>query len=282
MPRSAVPAVNNPHGHRVVLQVLNLVVFGLVVWLNALAGSGALSGESIGVIANRYPSYFLPANYTFGIWSLIYLWLAAFAVYQVLPAQRSSPALARLHMGWVVNGALNVAWIVSFSFERFGSALLMMVGLLINLVWIVERVEWHRGELSAGDRWFVAYPFALYLAWISVAVISNTFQYLTYLGAGDLLLGGMAWSAVMMAVATGLGILMVVYRGNWFFPVVFTWAFIGIGNRYPGVTLVEIPAFLLAALGLVGMGVGLVRRRRIQASGALRSSPDRSGDPSCA
>jgi hypothetical protein len=259
--------MNPSNRHRVGLQVLNLVVFGLVVWLNAMAGSGALSGESIGVIANRYTSLFLPANYTFGIWSLIYLWLAAFAVYQALPPQRSSPALARLHLGWVANGALNIAWIVAFSFSRFGSALLMMVALLVNLVWIMERLEWHRGELGTGDRLFVAYPFALYLAWISVALISNTFQYLTYLEWGGFGMAGQVWSAIMMVVATALALFMVVHRGNWFFPLVFAWAFAGIADRFAEVPVIVNVAWTMTPVVLVGMVVGLVYRR-----GGMRSA----------
>ena len=51
--------------------LINLAVLGLVLWANALAGSGALSGESIGLIANRYASTFLPAGWVFSIWSLI-------------------------------------------------------------------------------------------------------------------------------------------------------------------------------------------------------------------
>jgi hypothetical protein len=255
--------------HPPVLQALNLAVLVLVLWLNGLAGSGGLSGESIGLIANRYPSWFLPANYVFGIWSLIYLWLMAFGVYQVLPGQRTSPALGRLHMGWVTNGVLNIAWIVAFSFSRFGSALIMMVALLVNLVWIMERLEWHRGELGRGDRILVAYPFALYLAWISVALISNTFQYLTYLEWSGFGMDGQAWSAVMMVVAAALALVMVVHRGNWFFPLVFVWAFRGIADRFTDVPVIVNAAWTMIPMVLVGMVVGLVYRRGRAASEAL-------------
>lgn len=269
--RSATPGGGAGEMNRVhspLFQVLNLAVLALVLWLNALAGSGGLSGESIGLIANRHPSWFLPANYVFGIWSLIYLWLIAFGVYQALPGQRTSPALGRLHMGWVTNGALNIAWIVAFSFSRFGSALVMMIALLVNLVWIMERLDWHRGELGTGDRLFVAYPFALYLAWISVALISNTFQYLTYLEWGGFGMAGQVWSAIMMVVATALALFMVVHRGNWFFPLVFAWAFAGIADRFADVPVIVNVAWTMTPVVLVGMVVGLVYRR-----GGMRSAP---------
>jgi hypothetical protein len=65
-------------------QLANVFTYGAVLWFSGLAGSGALSGDSIGVIANRYQSFFLPADYVFGIWALIYAWLLLFTVYQAL------------------------------------------------------------------------------------------------------------------------------------------------------------------------------------------------------
>ena len=91
----------------------------VVIALNGLAASGAMSGDSIGVIANRYRSLFLPADYVFGIWSLIYLGLIATAVYQALPTAGAERAVQRLGIWWAVTGALNVAWI---SLARGGAA----------------------------------------------------------------------------------------------------------------------------------------------------------------
>jgi len=169
---------------QIIRQTVNTGVLLGVLWANGMAGAGTISGESIGVIANRYRSAFLPADYVFGIWGLIYLSLAAFTLYQALPSQRSNPTIERLGASWAVNGILNVAWIVTFSFSRFGLALVLMVALLVNLIWIHERVGFDRKDLSLRDRVLVAYPFGLYLAWICVALIANTFQLLTYLSWG--------------------------------------------------------------------------------------------------
>jgi hypothetical protein len=254
------PPMSSPAPSRL-RRLANLAVLGLVLWVNALAGSGGLSGESIGLIANRYASTFLPAGWVFSIWSLIYLWLVAFAVYQVLPGQRDNEALGRLGWGWAVNGALNMAWVATFSFSLFGPALVVMVALLVNLIWISERVGWGQRPLSGADRLWVAYPFGLYLAWISVALIANTFQYLTYLEWGALGLSAEVWSAIMMTVATGLAAFMVWARGNWLFPLVFGWAFVGIADRFAGVALITTTAYTMTAVG-AGLVVMAVWRRR--------------------
>jgi benzodiazapine receptor len=249
-------------GHGLARQLTNAAVLVLVLWANGAAGSGALSGESIGLIANRYRSTFLPANWVFGIWSLIYLWLVAFTLFQALPAQRKSEALERLGWGWVVNGALNIAWVVIFSFSLFGPALAVMVVLLVNLIWIGEKVGWGQRHLSWGDRLFVAYPFGMYLAWISVALIANTFQYLTYLEWGAWGISAEVWSAIMMVVATGLSAFMVVARGNWMFPLVFAWAFWGIAERFADTPVIANTAYAMIGVGLGVWVTGLSFRRR--------------------
>jgi benzodiazapine receptor len=247
---------------RMGLRIANALMLGLVLWLNGLAGSGALSGQSIGVIANQYPSYFLPANWVFGIWSLIYLWLMVFVVAQLLPFGRDSHALARIGYGWLLNGALNGAWVVTFSFGRFVEAWAIMIALLLNLIWLHERIGVGRVELSGRDRALVAWPFSLYLAWISVALIANTFQLVTYLGWDGFGIPGPVWSSIMIGVGTLLAALMVARRSNWIFPLVFSWAFLGIADRYADITLISVSAYGATIVAFAVLVVGRVARGR--------------------
>jgi benzodiazapine receptor len=243
------------------LAAANVLVFVTVMVANGTAGAGTLSGESIGLIANRYPSYFLPANWVFGIWSLIYLGLLLFTLYQAVPRGRRSEAVARMGWAWALNGALNVAWVVTFSFSMFLTAWAIMIVLLVNLVWLNERIGLGIRRLTVVDRLFVAYPFALYLAWISVALISNTFQLVTYLNWGGFGVPGPVWSAAMITAGTGLATFMVVHRGNWLFPLVFAWAFWGLADRYVDVGLIAGCARVGAIGVLVLMVAGIARRR---------------------
>jgi translocator protein len=243
-------------------QILNFATLVVVLIVNALAGTGILSGESIGVIANRYPSYFLPADYVFGIWSLIYLGLAAFAVYQFQPAQRENAPIQRIGLSWAVNGLLNVAWIVAFSFGLFGLALLLMAALLANLVVIHERIGIGHVHLDWRARAFVALPFSAYFAWISVAIIANAFQLATYLGWSGFGLGGVGWSILMLCAGAALALAMLALRGNWVFPLVFAWAFFGIADRFSSVASIANTAYALVAVLLVASVALLARGRR--------------------
>ena len=202
----------------------NVFVLVLVIALNGLAASGAMSGDSIGVIANRYRSLFLPADYVFGIWSLIYLGLIATAIYQALPTAGAERAVQRLGIWWAVTGALNVAWISLFSFGQFALALLVMVIFLITLIAIGERVRGgtRRGRGRAdpsplAEQAFLIWPQDIYLAWISVALIANSFQFAQAVQWSGFGIAESTWAVTMMLVATLLGVTMAWARGNWLF-----------------------------------------------------------------
>ena len=258
-----------------VRQIANTGVLVAVLWVNAMAGSGALSGESIGLIANRYPSFFLPANYVFGIWSLIYLALVAFPLFQALPAQRSSRVVQAVGWWWAGSGVLNIAWVALFSFSRFAAALAVMVALLGTLVVIHVRVAHTASTATWGERLFVAWTFDVYLAWISVAFIANTFQYMTFQEWAGWGVPGEVWSAGMMVAATALGGYMAVARGAWVFPLIVAWAVSGIAVRFQ-----EVSAIAWTGFGLVPVCLALTLRTLVR--GGVRSprpSSDRSRTP---
>ena len=260
-------AAGGGSGGDLLRQVCGVAVFALVIGLNGLAGSGGLSGESIGDIANRYRSDFLPASYVFGIWGLIYLGLLAFTVYQALPAQRANPLLRSVGWLWVVNGLLNIGWIVAFSFSRFGLAMIAMVLLLGTLVAIHRRVG-IEDRRSWPDRLFVAIPFGLYLAWISVAIVANTFQYVSYRGI-ELSLGGPVWSALMMVATTALAAFMAWRRGVWVYPLVVAWAVAGIAVRFSDSALLAGTGWSMVLVGVASLVVS--RRARPRAGPARKA-----------
>jgi len=264
------PAESIPHSATTAWKVINVLVLVVVLAANGAAGSGAMSGESIGTIANRYRSDFLPANYVFGIWSLIYLGLTVFTVYQALP-NASATRVARL-MGpwWLVSGVLNIAWVSAFSFARFGLAMLVMAAFLVVLVVIMARLRPLAAERSLASRLCVVWPFDTYLAWISVALIANSFQYAHVIGWGGWGIAESTWSVTMMLVATVLGVAMAYTHGVWVFPLVVAWALRGIGARYADVAQLHGAAQLLVPVGVVA-GVVAVWWRGRRAGAVPRS-----------
>jgi len=236
----------------VAMRLRNLAVFVGVLYGNFVAASGGLSGRNIGEIANAYPSRFLPANWVFGIWSVIYAGLMLCLAYQLWPGARGRRAVERLGPWWTVVGALNVGWIVLFSYARYLEAMVLMLAFLAVLIAVGEVLR----RVPASDRWerlCVIVPHDLYLAWISVAVIANTFQVAHVVGFGGFGIPESVWAIAMMGVATGLAALMAARRGNWTFPFVVAWALHGIAARYADEALL---AGAARAGVVVGVGIG--------------------------
>ena len=159
----------------------------------------------------------------------------------------------------------SIGVIVAFSFRLFGPALVAMVALLLTLIVLHERVVGRGQQATLTDHVFVIQPFVIYLAWISVALISNTFQFVTYVEWGGFGVPGEAWSVVMMAVATGLGVFMLIHRRAWAFPLVVAWALFGIGQRYAELAVISGPAYALVGLSLLvppALALLVLSRRR--------------------
>jgi hypothetical protein len=244
-------------------QIANLLFLPAVLVVNGLAAAGTLSGASIGDLANRHPSWFLPADWTFSIWSLIYLALGAFVVHQVRPSRREDPVLEALGPWWMVSCALNMAWIVAFSFRWFGTALLVMVALLATLVAVRKRIEPRGLAADRATRLFVVYPFRLYLAWISLAVVANTFHWLSSAGWGLDGTGSLPAALVALVGSGGVALVLAMRGRDWIFPSVAAWTFLGIADRFPDVATLSGTGWILAGvMVLVAALSGLQEVRR--------------------
>jgi hypothetical protein len=101
-----------------------------------------------------------------------------------------------------------------------------------------------------GEAICVRLPFGLYLSWISVAVIANTFQYAHVAHWSWFGIPEVTWSVIMMVVATVMGSTMAVLRGVWIFPPTVAWAIYGIGDRFA-----DVPAITSATRVLVPAGI---------------------------
>ena len=71
-------------------QIVVVVAVLATIVVNGLANTLPINGLTTGEISDQFEVYFVPAGYVFSIWGLIYLGLLAYAVYQVLPAQKEN------------------------------------------------------------------------------------------------------------------------------------------------------------------------------------------------
>lgn len=187
-----------------VRQTINLLAVILTIALNGLANALPLNGQSTGEISDRFQVYFVPAGYVFSIWGLIYLGLLAFAVYQVLPAQRENPQLKRIGYLFALSCVANIAWLFLWHYEYFVLTVVAMLTLLLLLITIYLRLQIGRNQVGRIEQWCVNIPFSIYLGWITVATIANITSVLDYLQWNGWGISPEVWTFIMLAAGSTL------------------------------------------------------------------------------
>jgi benzodiazapine receptor len=226
-----------------------VVVLALVatIAVNGLANALPLNNLTTGEISDRFDVYFVPAGYVFSIWGLIYLALAAYAVYQALPAQQDNARLQSIADLFALSCLANVAWLVLWHYEVFPLTLVAMLTLLLVLIAIYLKLGIGHVRVSAAEKWLVHVPFSIYLGWITVATIANVTTVLDYLGWDG---WGMpqVWAVAMLIAGSGIASAVGLTRGDVAYMLVIVWAFVGIAVKHTATPLVSIAAWVTAGL----------------------------------
>jgi len=245
---------------------INIAALLAAVALNALANILPLNGRTTGEISDSLPSLFVPAGYVFSIWSLIYLGLMAFAIYQALPGQQHNPAVRATGWWFTLTCAANGAWIVFWHFGYYALTLAVMLTLLLGLIVIYRRLA---ALAPAGAaRWLVQFPFSLYLGWITVATAANVSAVLVWLGWNGGPLSPAAWTVALIAVAATLGMVMIYRHRDKVYAGVIVWALAGIAVKQSGSLLIM--AACVAAIAAIAASELAMRLRAPAATRALR------------
>jgi hypothetical protein len=248
-------------GDRLVRWV-NVAALVAAIAVNALANALPLNNLTTGEISDRFEVYFVPAGYVFAIWGLIYLALAAFVVYQALPAQRDNPRLARIGYLFAASCVANAAWLFLWHYERFGWTLVAMLALLALLIAIYLRLGIGREQVSPAEKWLVHVPFSIYLGWITVATIANVTSLLDYVGWGGWGISAAAWTMIVLAAASGIALLTALTRRDVAYLLVLVWALAGIAVKHSDVERVATAAWVAAGFAGLLAAVSLVHKAR--------------------
>jgi len=239
-----------------------LVAAFATIAVNMAAVLLPLNGNSTGELADRFQVYFVPAGYVFSIWSLIYLQLVAFAVWQSLKAQRDDERLAGIAPAFVASCVANASWIFLWHYEQFTWSLVAMLVLLGSLIWIYVRLDIGRAVADARMRWLVHALFSVYLGWITVATIANVTSVLDYVGWGGWGISAEWWAAIMLAVACALAAVIGHVRRDALYLAVLVWAFVGIAVKFPDTSIVTPAAWLASIFVAALIALSLWRRSR--------------------
>ena len=144
--------------------------------VGTLFGVGVLGdrvAESSGGSLSATATLLAPASTAFSIWSVIYLGLAAYVVWQWVP--RTAASTRGRSIGWLaaLSMLLNGGWLLVTQAGWLWGSVLVIVVLALTLGLIMERLTSLRPEGGTGERIVVDGTFGLYLGWVTVATVAN-------------------------------------------------------------------------------------------------------------
>ncbi len=218
---------------------------------NWLAATGYVNDVTPEIISNKYPTNITPAGYAFAIWSLIYLGMIAFSIYQLLPA--NVVRFRGIRSLYIMSCALNCGWIYFWHQDQIAICLAIILGLLAVLLLINIKL---RTFDSIADSAIVKAPFGIYFGWVTAASLVN-FAVLLVQQKIDLGSSASAVGVVLILFAAAMGVLVRVRLTNYFYPLAIAWALTAIAVKQSGQTLivsaaaVGVIACLIASLSFV-------------------------------
>lgn len=242
--------------------VLNIGALVAVLLVNWLANALPLNGKDTGQLSDQYPILTVPAGYAFAIWSLIYLGLIGFALYQSLPSQRDNQRIARITPPFLLSCLANIGWLVTWHYEILSLNIVFMLILLGSLIAIYRRLRADGAHTSTGERWLVRVPFSLYMGWITVATIVNLTVVLYAAGWRDTGPVGAALAAGVFVVAAGIAVTIARRFNDPAYALVVVWALVAVAIKQAGVMLVAVTAWAVAAVVALVVAYTLVKLLR--------------------
>ncbi|SHG42517.1 hypothetical protein SAMN05443144_1288 [Fodinibius roseus] len=248
------------------LQITNGSVFIAVIVINYLSTTGAFNGNTVGGVSGQYHNYFTPAGYAFTIWSLIYLGLGAFVIYQArsLFNQKASDEIV-FQVGWwfVISCFANIFWIVTWVYDFTGLSVLIMALLLFSLIRIIVRTNMEMEDAPLHKIAFVWWPFSAYSGWITVAFIANTAAYLTKIEWRGFGISPVSWTVIMIFAAGVIYMTMTWTRNMREFALVGVWGLVAIAVANWGeVPVIANTALAVAAILFISSGIhGFINRK---------------------
>lgn len=228
----------------------NLLLYLGMIAVNTLAVALPLGGNSTGEISDRYHTYLTPAGYAFSIWSVIYLLLAGFIIYQFRSVTGSRDSVQRIGIWFVLSCIFNMGWLFLWQYLYIELSLAAMVLMLISLIVIYRRTR-VIPDATTGEKWLIKLPFSIYLGWISVATIVNVSIVLDKNNWDGFGLSDTLWAIIMLCVGVLLAVIVSFPYRDSIYPLVFVWAYIAIAIEQQDTGSIFITGLIAAGLLLL-------------------------------
>jgi len=255
------------------LQIFNLIGFIATVIINFLAVLLPIGGNTTEELSDALPNLFVPQGITFSIWSIIYIFLGLFSVYQIRDIFKKDKIemkyLNDIGYYFIIASIANITWIFLWHYKLVPLSLIFMIVLLLSLILIYLRLKIGKSEVSRIEKVAVHVPFSIYLGWITVATIANVTAVIVDLGLNvfglpqevffELL--AVVLTIIVIIVADLITFAMLILRKDYAYSLVIVWALLGIFiKQFTADLTVGITALISTIIIIVGIIYFIIRK----------------------
>jgi benzodiazapine receptor len=235
----------------------NIAAFVLTLLVNGLAGGTTiLGGKNTAQISDANPTLITPAGYVFSIWSVIYIMLGIFVVFQALPSQQGKEFHRRIGWFFVLSSMANIVWLFLWQFEYLSFSCVLMFLLLASLILIYLRLKIGKSTAPLREKLTVHLPFSVYLGWITIASIANVTVTLVSVNWDGLGISQETWATFLIIVALLITVLVIATRKDVAYGLVTIWALVGIAvnqSEHQNIVMMTEAGALIVAVTLTAV-----------------------------
>lgn len=225
----------------------NVIAFAAVIAVNVLANALPIGGRTTGEISNMFYTAITPAGYAFSIWSLIYLLLACFVVYQLRRFTGTRDSVLSVGIWFILSCVFNITWILLWHYLLIEWSVAAMLGLLLTL-WVIYLKTRRIDYPSAGEVWFVKLPFSLYFGWVCAAFLVNIAVLAHKNGWSLFGLSEVGLGVMLLSIGAVLALLISFRFRDAVLPLVFVWAYTAIAVGHQDTDKILMSASIFAVL----------------------------------
>jgi len=273
------------------LQILFGLTFVWLILLSVLSYAGSIGKGDNKAILQKNDTHFVPAQWAFGIWSLIYIFQGFFVATMLVPIfEDEKEDYFTVTSGLIVLWFLEGLWLILYSFDRLVAAFVVMtlVWLAIGLVYFrvkklnllnltVEYID-ERDRIFPWLMWFlVDLPVSINFAWITIASLASLSMLLATTNGFST-----AWSVIFITISTAISLVMLIFYYDLVFSNTIIFALVAIltkGNQPNRIVEACYVAIIVVAVsGFVTLAIKVYREMTKRGDMEIRSSQEEKGE----
>ena len=240
---------------RIIMMTLSWIA---VIILYIAAFFFKVNGHTTLEIAKRLPVPFIPADFVFAIWPVIFISLFIWIVnFNKRTNKMGARNLNRITTLFILSCTLFIVGIFFWHFGKYNWTVIVEVLLLIVLFACYFTFPRRLNELSG------RIPFSLLIGWIFFTLVSTISYCLMFHEWSGLGLSNPSWTVLYMTICTAFALHFMYHYRDYVLNLVFVWGFLGIAvkNGLDELFITAVACFLAA---LIVTCIFLFRKKAIE------------------